>query len=221
VVDSFSEDDTLSIARQHSRVVVQSKWPGMVGAQRNVGLDMATSPWVLFLDADERVTEELQGELHRFVRRDDAILFAGGEIPRKNYFFGKWLKSSYPDFTRRLLRRGAGRFNETPGRGFDTLLFSDGSVFRFRGPLIHWTGETLAQRMRKLDFDTTLQAEEKFRAGKRVPFLGLLVNPLLAFLRVYFLKKGFLDGSRGFVYACLVSFNTFMKYAKLWEKRLS
>lgn len=221
VVDSLSTDATVSIAERYTPSVIRNPWPGMVGTQRNVGLDRAGSDWVLFLDADERVTEELRDELLRFVRRADAAAFAGAEIPRKNYFFGKWLRSSYPDFTKRVLRRGAGRFNEAAGGGFDSLRFAEGLVFRFREPMIHRTGETLTQRMRKLDFDTTLQAEEKFRAGKSLPLLGLLLNPFLAFVKVYFLKRGFLDGSRGFVYACLMSFNTFLKYAKLWEKRLS
>ncbi len=84
--------------------------------------------------------------------------------------------------------------------------------------MVHLTGDTLAQRLRKLDFDSGLQAEEKFRAGMTIGGFGLFIHPAVAFFRVYILKRGIFDGIRGFVYACLTSFNTFMKYAKLWEK---
>jgi glycosyltransferase involved in cell wall biosynthesis len=221
VVDSFSTDETVAIAREFTPRVVRNKWPGMVGPQRNVGLDLARSKWVLFLDADERVTDPLREEIGRVIRKTGSDSLAGGKIPRKNYFFGKWIRASYPDYTSRFLRRGAGRYNEIPGRGFDTLEFSGPGVCLFENPLIHLTGETLAQRVGKLDFDSALQADEKFRAGKKIGGVGLFFHPAIAFLRVYFLKRGFLDGIRGFIYACLVSFNTFMKYAKLWEKRLS
>jgi len=220
VVDSFSTDDTVAIARKYTPHVVQHPWPGMVGPQRNHGLDMARSRWVLFLDADERVTDDLRSELLRVMGSEEAERIAGGKIPRRNFFFGKWIRCSYPDYTSRFLRRGAGRYNEVPGRGFDTMEFSGGAIRLFRNPLLHLTGESLAQRVRKLDFDSGLQADEKYRAGERIGIVGLFLHTAVAFFRVYFLKRGILDGTRGFIYACLASFNTFMKYAKLWEKRL-
>ncbi len=218
VVDSFSKDATVAICQKYSEKIIQKDWPGFVGTQRNVGLNAAASDWILFLDADERVTAELKNELQDFVSQENAEEYAGGRIPRKNYFFGKWIRSSYPDYTSRIVRRGAGRFNESPGHGFDTLVFSDGQVRKFRSPLIHLTGETLGQRIRKIAFDSELQANEKFQAGEKIGILGLALHPAFAFFQAYILKKGFLDWIHGFVYSCLVSFNTFMKYAKLWEK---
>ena len=218
VVDSFSKDDTVPISRKYTPKVIQKEWPGMVGTQRNVGLDLAKSKWVFFLDADERVSEELRRELQEFLGKHGGDPFAGGRIPRKNYFFGKWIRSSYPDYTSRFLRKGAGRFNEVPGQGFDTLLFGEGPVYKFTKPLVHFTGETLSQRIRKIDFDSELQANEKFQAGEKIGISGLVLHPAFAFFQVYFLKRGFLDWIHGFIYACLVSYNTFMKYAKLWEK---
>lgn len=217
VVDSYSDDATVEIALRYTERVVQREWPGMVGPQRNVGLDMAREEWVLFLDADERVTEELRDELLSLVRSEKAHSIAAAAIPRKNYFFGKWLRSSYPDYTSRFLRREAGSYNDIPGRGFDTLL-AKGNIVRLKEPLIHLTGESLSQRVRKLDFDSSLQAEEKFLAGKRSGGTAILLHALFAFCRVYFLKKSLLEGTRGLVYAALAAFNTFLKYSKLWEK---
>ncbi len=217
VIDSYSDDQTVSISLKYTSQVIQKQWPGMVGTQRNIGLDLANSDWLLFLDADERVTEELRDEILHLIKTDSSHGFAGGEIPRKNFFFGRWIRSSYPNYTRRFLKKGAGRYNEDPGKGFDTLLLDKGNIYSFKSPLLHFTGETLHQRLHKLDFDSGLQAGEKFRAGKKTGWKGLVLNPVHAFVRLYLFKGGFRDGIPGFIYACLHSFSTFMKYAKLWE----
>lgn len=218
VVDSFSDDATVPLALKYTESVVQRAWPGMVGTQRNVGLELTKADWILFLDADERVTDELKAELLALTSTANAGKLAGARIPRKNYFLGKWLRCSYPDYTSRLLYRGGGRYNEVAGGGFDTLLFAGAPVPKLTHPLIHMTGESLAQRVKKLDFDSTLQAEEKFRAGQSVGGVMMTLHSLLAFVRVYFFKKGFLDGTDGLIYAAFASFSTFVKYAKLWEK---
>lgn len=216
VVDSFSADATVAIARERGARVIQRAWPGMVGTQRNVGLGAVTGDWVLFLDADERVTPALRDELIRAAAQGGIV---GGRIPRKNYFFGRWLRCTWPDLTSRFVRKGLGRYNEEAGKGFDAMIFGDGTVRDFASPLEHLTGETLAQRLRKLDFDTTLQAGEKHRAGRSATFANLVFSPPVAFFRTYVLKRGFLDGWAGFIFSWLYAFNTFMKYAKLWELR--
>lgn len=219
VVDSYSEDATVELSRRFTDLVVQKEWPGMVGTQRNVGLELATSEWILFLDADERVTPELKDELVALASSPKGGGHAGARLPRKNFFLGKWLRCSYPDYTARFLRRGGGRYNEVAGGGFDTMLFAPLPVAKLKQPLLHFTGETLAQRVKKLDFDSTLQAEEKYRAGKRAGAAGMALHSLLAFIKFYVLKRGFLDGTDGLIYAAFASFSTFVKYAKLWEKR--
>lgn len=222
VIDSFSDDDTVPISLRYTDRVVQRQWPGMVGPQRNFGLDMTRFDWVLFLDADERVTPELKEEIAALINRPDEGKLAGAAIPRKNYFFGKWLRCSYPNYTSRLLRKGGGRYNEEPGQGFDTLLFEKKKpVIKLKHPLIHWTGETLAQRVRKLDFDSSLQADEKWKAGRRISALGMFWHGVLAFLKAYVGKRGFLDGADGLIYCVFAAFSTFLKYAKLRELHVS
>lgn len=217
VIDSYSDDKTVPIALKYTPKVVQKVWPGMVGTQRNIGLDLANSEWLLFLDADERVTAQLQDEILRIINSDNAHNLVGGDIPRKNFFFGRWIRSSYPNYTRRFLRKGFGRYNEIPGKGFDTLILDKDNIHRFESPLLHLTGETLSQRLRKLDFDSGLQAGEKFKAGQKAGWKELVLNPVHAFVRLYLFKGGVRDGIPGFIYACLHAFSTFMKYAKLWE----
>lgn len=217
VVDSFSADATVSIARARGARLIQARWPGMVGTQRNVGLDAVSGEWVLFLDADERVTPALRDELQRMAASGGS--FIGGRIPRRNFFFGRWLRCTWPDLTSRFVKRGHGRYNEVAGKGFDAMVFGAGAVRDLLHPLDHLTGETLTQRMRKLDFDSSLQAGEKFRAGQSANFANLVISAPVAFVRTYFLKRGFLDGYAGFIFSCLAAFNTFMKYAKLWELR--
>lgn len=217
VVDSFSDDDTVPISLRYTDRVVQRAWPGMVGPQRNFGLDLTAGTWVLFMDADERVTQELKEEILSLVQSPDAPTLAGAMLPRKNFFFGKWLRCTYPNYTSRLLRKGGGRYNEVPGGGFDTLIFGAQPVRKLKHPLLHMTGETLAQRVRKLDFDSSLQADEKLRAGQRAGGLAMCGHGILAFFKVFIGKRGFLDGVDGVVYAVLAAFSTFLKYAKLRE----
>jgi (heptosyl)LPS beta-1,4-glucosyltransferase len=217
VIDSLSDDATVAISLRYTDKVLQRAWPGMVGPQRNVGLELTSSAWVLFLDADERVTEELRDEILSLVNSPDEATWAGAMIPRKNYFFGKWLKCSYPNYTSRLLRKGDGRYNEEPGRGFDTMLFSGKPVKKLKHPMIHMTGETLAVRVRKLDFDSSLQADEKCRAGQDAGVFALCGHGLLAFFKIFIFKRGFLDGVDGLIYAVFAAFSTFLKYAKLRE----
>jgi len=215
VIDSESTDGTAELARAAGATVFVRAWPGF-GAQKNFGLGQASSEWVLILDADERVTDPLQAEIQSCIDRWKAGDPVAYEIPRKNYFYGAWVRYGgvFPDYQQRLFRRGYARYNDVP---VHENLIVQGSVGTLSSPLEHYTERTIRDHFKKFGLYTTLAAQEK---GKHVSVVGakdLLARPVVVFLKTYVLKQGFRDGVRGLILCVFASMYTFAKYAKLWD----
>ncbi len=214
VVDSGSKDRTVELARRHTSDVYGIVWEGY-GHARNFALDHAAGPWILWLDADERVTPELAEEIQELVKRDEKEC-SGYLVARRAYFLGKWIKHCgwYPSRVVRLFRKGRGRFSET--RVHERLELQ-GNVGILRHDLLHFTDPDLRQYLTKLNKYTTLAAQDMAANGKAFGLWDLLVRPPFLFVKMYFLRLGFLDGIHGFVLSVLSSAYVFSKYAKLWE----
>jgi glycosyltransferase involved in cell wall biosynthesis len=214
VVDAESSDRTAELARIAGARVVVRPWPGF-GAQKNYGIDLVGSEWILIVDADERVSERLQAEIRSKIalwKQGDPVAF---EIPRKNYFYGAWVRRAgvYPDYQIRLVRRGSARYNDMP---IHENLIVDGAIGRLTNPLDHFTERRIRDHFRKFGLYTTLAAEEKSRTIRAVGASDLIFRPLVVFLKSYILKRGLLDGIRGFIVSVFAGMYTFVKYAKLW-----
>jgi len=216
VVDCFSTDRTVEIARERAAKVVLRAWPGMWGPQRNAGLAAASGEWVLMIDADERVPDDLRDELATLAA--DPGRYAGAWIPRKNFFFGRWLAHGgcYPDYQMRFFRRDRCRYNETAGHGADTPIL-DGETKHLERPMLHFTGQTVSDRIRKMDIDAGIHAREKLGRVRRVGARDLVLHPLATFFRVYVSRKGYRDGTEGLIFAVLSAVYNFVMYAKLRE----
>jgi glycosyltransferase involved in cell wall biosynthesis len=214
VVDSGSTDGTIEEARCHTASIFTIAWPGY-GAARNFALSKATGEWVLWLDADERVTPELGEEIRGILASGDEGV-AGYAIARRAYFLGRWIKHCgwYPSRVVRLFRRERGRFTET--RVHERLQL-EGLVRDSRHDLLHFTDPTLHHYLAKFNRYTALGAEDLHAAGRRFSLADLLVRPPFHFIKMYLLRGGFLDGLPGFLLSVLSSVYTFTKYAKLWE----
>jgi glycosyltransferase involved in cell wall biosynthesis len=213
VVDSGSTDGTQDIARDlGARVTHTGDWPGF-GAQKNRALALATQPWVLSIDADERVTPELRDEMLKVV--GDPGNHAGWDMPRRSSFCGQYIAHSgwYPDRVTRLFRREAGRFSND---AVHERVLVDGKVGHLRNDLLHATYPDMETMLAKMDRYSTASAQAMFDSGKGGSFAGALVRGLWAFVRTYFLRLGFLDGRMGFVLALSVAETTYYKYLKLW-----
>ncbi len=214
VVDGESEDKTVELARRFTKKVFVKKWQGF-GASKNFALQQCTSDWVLWLDADERLTKDLSAEIESLISKK-VTPFIAYEVPRKSYFLGKWIKHCgwYPGYVTRLFKRGSGHFSDN--RVHERLEI-DGQVDRLRGDLLHYTDPNLWHYFEKLNRYTALAAEElsgrqmRFRVGQ------LIFRPMWVFVRMYFVKLGFLDGIQGFILCVLSACYVFTKYAKLWE----
>ena len=214
IVDSGSTDGTLETARRYTGKVFTIAWPGY-GAARNLALSKATGEWILWLDADERVTPELGEEIRGIVRGGEPGV-AGYAVARRAYFLGRWIRHCgwYPSRVVRLFRKDRGQFTET--RVHERLQL-DGEVRESRHDLLHFTDPNLHHYLAKFNRYTTLGAEDLHAAGRRFHLRDLLLRPPFQFIKMYLLRLGFLDGLQGFLLSVLSSVYTFTKYAKLWE----
>jgi glycosyltransferase involved in cell wall biosynthesis len=216
VADSLSTDPTLDIVRQMGGCrVIQREFINFSNF-KNWALGHCTHPWALVLDADERLSDELVGEIREILAGGDPP-FDAYRVVSKIFFLGRLIRHSgcsHPTSIR-FFRRAVCRFG--PESVHESIRVDMGRVGWLRARLLHYTYRSLAQRTEKQNHYTTLAAQDKYKAGARVSGLGILVRPLLNFLKLYFWQAGFLDGTAGLI-VCLSSMNsTFLKYAKLWE----
>ncbi len=210
VVDSGSTDVTIEIARRHNARVVHQDWLGY-GKQKQFAVTQAKHPWVLSLDADERVSPELRASIERELH---APRFHACEFPRRNRFMGRWLKhgEGYPDWSLRLFHRDHAAWSDDP---IHEKVIAHGAVGRLTGDLLHESEDGLGDYLAKQNRYTTLAAEQLYARGKRTSAAKMLLSPLFRFVKFYFLRLGFLDGVPGLVHIAIGCFNSFMKYAKL------
>ena len=215
VIDSGSTDATLALARTFTQRVFTITWEGY-GAARNFALGQAAGDWILWLDADERVTPELADEIREILRANPEGV-NGYEIARRAYFLGRWIRHCgwYPGRVTRLFRKGKGKFNETR---VHEHLHVEGRTLRTRHDLLHLTDPDLQHYLYKFNRYTSLAAEDMVAAGRRFSFADLLFRPPFQFVKMYVLRGGFLDGVEGLILSVLSSAYVFTKYAKLWEK---
>jgi glycosyltransferase involved in cell wall biosynthesis len=213
VVDSHSTDDTVAIARRLATRVEVRDWPGY-GEQKNYAAALASNDWILSLDADERVSTELAGEIRGAI--DSKSGPAGYRIPRVSYYLGRWLRSTdwYPDFQLRLYDRRKGSWNV---RRVHESVVLKGTPGLLRRELQHYPYRNITHHVQTIDRYTTLAAEEWIAAGRRATALQAVLHTAFAFLRNYLLKGGFRDGSAGLMVSVLNSYYVFLKFAKLWE----
>jgi glycosyltransferase involved in cell wall biosynthesis len=211
VVDSGSTDDTVALARQRTSRVFVRDWPGY-SAQKNFAAAQASHDWILSLDADERVTPELAGEIRAVLGQEPAA--RGFRIPRVSFYLGKWIRSTdwYPDHQLRLYDRRAAAWAGAVHEGLEV----DGPVGRLRAELQHVPYRDLSHHLQTIDRYTTLAAEQLRGRGRRVGLAGLAARPVGAFLRNYLVRAGWRDGTVGFVVSVLNSYYVFLKFAKLW-----
>lgn len=214
VVDSGSEDETVSIARKFTTKVYVTDWPGF-GIQKNRALKHATGDWVLSLDADEVITPDLATEIKAIVGSDpDKIGYAAYLIPRQSYYckriirHGDWRN----DEVLRLFNPKNAHFKEVP---VHEKLIVDGKVGKLTYPILHNSFENLEEVIAKLNLYSSLSANAKHEEGKKTSILAAILRGLWTFFRGYILKAGFLDGKEGFMLAISNAEGCYYRYLKL------
>jgi glycosyltransferase involved in cell wall biosynthesis len=214
IVDSGSTDATLSIASAFGCEIYSEEWCGF-GPQKQLAIEKCNQPWILVLDADERIPPDTADIIKKIVT-DSNIKEAGFSFPRKNYFQGRWIKHAgwWPDRIIRLFRKEAGRMTTAI---VHESVEVQGTVGALDVPIEHFTESHLSKIIQKIDKYSTLGAEAAFREGKRSSTGGAFMRAFFTFVQDYFFRLGILDGMPGLTLAVTDSVNKFFKYAKLSE----
>ncbi|MGR3806430.1 glycosyltransferase family 2 protein [Pasteurella testudinis] len=215
ILDSGSRDQTEAIARRYTEKFYQNlDWPGF-GKQRQLAQQYVASDYVLWLDADERVTPELQRTIQQAVIADKPDTLY--QIGRCSEVFGREIRHSgwYPDWVIRLYRTSDTQYNDSLVH--EKIVEPDGfKIEKLSGDLRHYTYEDLYHYLTKSAFYAKAWAEQRQKSGKRAGLLQGVTHALTCFIKMYLIKRGFLDGKQGFLLAVLSAHSTFVKYADLW-----
>lgn len=216
VVDNTSSDDTVLVAKKYTPHVYTRENNPMLNINKNYGFTKATKEWILYLDDDERVTDELKKEIVQTVK--SSVALDGYDIPRKNIIFGKWIEHTgwYPDYQLRLFKNGKARFPEVH---VHEMVKVDGKVGKILSPMEHKNYATIQEFVKK----TALiyapnEAEVLVKNGYVFSPLDALRMPAREFLSRYFAREGYKDGLHGFMLSCLMAFYHLLVFGYVWEE---
>jgi len=212
VVDDFSTDRTIEIAKANGAIVYQRKMD-IEGIHRNWAYSKANNEWVLSLDADEEVTEELKDEISRVIQTDKYVVY---NIPLKTYIGNYWVQHGgwYPGGKDRLFKKSEFRYEEV---GVHPRVFYKGKCGHLKNDIIHKGYQDFAELFRGLNSQTTLEAQKWFDDKRKMTAGLMLWKAIDRFFRAYVGKKGHKDGIVGFVVALNGALYQVFSYAKYWE----
>ncbi len=217
VLDSGSTDRTVEIAKEYTAKVIHHPWKGYV-KQKQAALDLCTQEWVLNIDSDEEVSEELKNEIQALVGSPGSSQnpLNGYKICRVVYYLGRWWRRGgwYPEYRMRFFRRSAAYWG---GRDPHEKAVVKGKTGRLAGEIHHYTYENLSDHAASLNQHASSAAESLYELGRKSSLLKITVNPVMRFLKFYVIKGGFRDGTVGLIAAVLEAYYVFLKYTKLWE----
>ncbi len=210
VVDSGSSDDTVEIARKYTDKVIYNEWKGYAD-QKNFALQLAKNEWVLSLDADERVTENLKNE----ISNTDSEKFDGYRIKRDNFFLGKMIKGCGwgNDYQLRLFRKSKTTLTK---RLVHEAFYVEGKISNLKSTMMHYSYRNFKDAFDKINYYSTLEAIEK-QNRKKVNAFTILITPVIAFLQHFIIRKGYIDGIYGVFVSILNAYTKLQVQLKIWE----
>lgn len=214
VVDGKSTDNTGKIAKSLGAKVFEVPNQPLMKKNMNLSFEKATGDWIISLDADERITEELANEIRSTIENPgDFVAF---KIPRKNIIFNAWIAHTgwYPDYQFRLFKKGKAKF---PEKNVHEELVVDGEVGELKNPIVHQHIATVSDWLGRMDNYTSREAEKIIKEGKKISWSDSIRFPLEEFLRRFFAWQGYKDGLHGLVLSLLMAFYWELVFAKVWE----
>jgi len=213
VLDSGSTDRTVEIARHLGARVRVEPWRGFQ-KQKSRAMALALHDWVISLDADEGLSPEATTEIEALLA-EDKMDRDGYSLPRINYHLGRWIRHSgwYPDYQLRFFNRTKCHWTETEVH--EKVIGEN--IGRLKGAILHWSSDSLAAHVDTINLYSGLTATQWERAGKPFSLGKMAIKPFLKFVEKFFIKSGWRGGLAGFIIAVVSSFETFLRFAKLWE----
>jgi glycosyltransferase involved in cell wall biosynthesis len=219
IVDDYSVDLTEAVVRQFIRnkkiKFYKRRLEDDFSAQRNFALLKCKYDWVLFVDADERVTKGLREEINSIlINSKNNPKENGYYITRKDVIWGKTLKHGEAGNIKllRFGRKDSGQWTGTVHEVWNI----NGNIGELEGGLLHFPHQTISEFLREVNYYTTLRAKELFKAGVKTTVWQIIFYPKAKFILNYFVKLGFLDGIEGLMFAIIMSMHSFLVRAKLW-----
>lgn len=214
VVVNDCTDGTEDVARGLGAQVHESAWSGFRD-QKNKAVELATQSWVLALDADEVVSDELRDEIFDFF--DGRVgEFQGASFPRKVWFLGRWITHGdwYPDRVTRLFRRESGVWAGSTEHCFVDV---KGATAKLKSDLLHYSNPDISNHLMKIPFYADIFLQRQLEAGKNWSVWPTMLRPWWRFFRAYVLRRGFLDGFPGYYIAKATAFAALVRYSRLFE----
>jgi len=212
VVDSFSTDSTEEVCKRFNVKFVKHEFKGFMD-QKNFALSLALHPYILSLDADEALSEELQKSL---LGAKHDLKYDGYRFTRLSNYCGQWMRHSawYPDRQLRLFKAAKGEWGLI--NVHETFIMNhDSKLGRLKGDLLHWPCTSEEDLVEKIENYSDIAAHEYYKAGKRVWFLTPALHMIWRFFQTYFIRLGFLDGRNGYMICKTGAYSSFLKYSKL------
>lgn len=219
IVDGGSVDKTLDIAKEFDARIIKTDNPQIFHINKNKAIDAAKGDWILQLDADEIVTDELRKEIIEKILKDKDI--NGYWIPRKNFFLGRFLTKGgqYPDYTLRLYKKGKGRL---PAKDVHEQAVVEGNVGYLKSDLLHFRDKNFFSYMERFNRYTDLLAVQIKSSGVQINLISCLnfifLKPIIWFIMAYFRHRGYVDGFSGFIFALFSALRFPVSYIKFYIK---
>lgn len=214
VLDSFSTDKTEEIARSFPKVkFFQNPFHGHI-EQKNKAIELCSNQWILSIDADERVSEELQKNIVDALSKEEKA--NGYKIARLTFHLGRFIKHSgwYPLRRYRLFKKGHAHWK---GENPHDYIEIDGEGKVLYGDIIHYSFIDLSHQIDTINKFSSIVALTRYQKGRKRYIIQSIAKPIVKFIEIYFWKRGFLDGYPGFVIAVSSAFSTFLKFSKIYE----
>jgi glycosyltransferase involved in cell wall biosynthesis len=212
VIDSHSEDNTLRIAKNYNSKIYSTDIQNVTQKRKYALSEInIANDWILFIDADERITRELKEEL---ISLDENTDVEGYYINRRNYYLGKWIKHSgiYPDYCLRLFRKSKGKVTD---RIVHEGIEVNGKTAKLKNDMLHYSYRNLEQMMEKINFFSSSEAAEHFNNDKKITKTGVYLHAFSTFLRILISRGGYKDGLHGFYVSFCYSLVNFLSHLKL------
>lgn len=210
VVDSLSTDDTIKIAEKYTDKIYHQEFIGHI-EQKNLAISKASNDWILSLDCDERLTQELQQSIVAIknnIEKSDAY-----KMPRKTFYIYRWLNHCwYPDIKIRLFNKNTAKWGGT--NPHDKIITQGNNIKLLKGDMLHYSFDSISDHLQTIDKFTEIGANQLVEKGKHVSVFSPFTHATWTFIRLYIIRLGFLDGFAGIVVAVLSYMHVFTKYSK-------